>query len=53
VYWLWQLPLAYMLARPLGFGVPGVFTAVVIAGVTWAVTGVVIFRRGRWKRKRI
>lgn len=53
VYWLWQLPLAYALARPLGFGAPGVFMAVVIAGVTWAVTAVIVFRRGRWKRKRI
>jgi putative MATE family efflux protein len=53
VYWLWQLPLAYTLARPLGFGAPGVFVAVVIAGVTWAVTAVIIFRRGSWKRKRI
>jgi putative MATE family efflux protein len=53
VYWLWQLPLAYTLARPLGFGAPGVFTAVLIAGITWAVTGVVLFRRGRWKEKKI
>jgi putative MATE family efflux protein len=53
VYWLWQLPLAYVLAVPLGFGPPGVFTAVVIAGITWAVTGVVIFRRGKWKQRKI
>ncbi|MEX2303483.1 MAG: MATE family efflux transporter [Bryobacterales bacterium] len=53
VYWLWQLPLAYTLARPLGFGAPGVFAAVVIAGVTWAVTAIVLFRRGTWKRKKI
>jgi Na+-driven multidrug efflux pump len=53
VYWLWQLPLAYTLARPLGFGVPGIFTAVVIAGLTWAVTAIVLFRRGTWKRKKI
>jgi putative MATE family efflux protein len=53
VYWLWQLPLAYALARPLGFGASGVFMAVVIAGVTWAVTAVIVFRQGRWKRKRI
>ena len=53
VYWLWQLPLAYTLARPLGFGAPGVFAAVVIAGLTWAVTAIVLFRRGTWKRKKI
>jgi Na+-driven multidrug efflux pump len=53
VYWLWQLPLAYTLARPLGFGSSGVFLAVVIAGITWAVTAVLVFRRGSWKCKRI
>ncbi len=53
VYWLWQLPLAYTLARPLGFGAPGVFAAVVVAGVTWAITAIVLFRRGRWKEKKI
>jgi hypothetical protein len=30
-----------------------VFMAVVVAGVTWAVTAVVVFRRGGWKRKQI
>jgi Na+-driven multidrug efflux pump len=53
VYWLWQLPLAYTLSRPLGYGVPGVFAAVVVAGLTWATTAVVLFRRGRWKRRQI
>jgi Na+-driven multidrug efflux pump len=50
---LWQLPLAYTLSRPLGYGVPGVFAAVVVAGLTWATTAVVLFRRGGWKRRQI
>jgi putative MATE family efflux protein len=53
VYWLWQLPLAYVLAVRMEMGVPGVLTAVVIAGLTWAVTGVTLFRRGRWKQRRV
>ncbi len=53
VYWLWQLPLAYALAVPLGFGIHGVLTAIVIAWLTWALIGVILFRRGRWKQRRI
>ncbi len=50
-YWCWQLPLGYLLAKPLGFGVPGVYSAVVVSGATWAIIGYVLFRRGNWKRR--
>ena len=49
-YWCWQLPLAYVLAKPLGVGVMGVYWSLVIAGATWAVVGYVLFRRGKWKQ---
>lgn len=52
-YWCWQLPLGYALAKPLGFGVAGVYAAVVISGATWAVIGYILFRRGSWKRHKI
>ena len=48
-YWCWQLPLAYVLAKPLGVGVMGVYWSLVISGATWAVVGYVLFRRGKWK----
>ena len=48
-YWCWQLPLAYVLAKPMGVGVMGVYGAVVISGATWAVAGYLIFRKGTWK----
>ncbi len=53
VYWVVQIPLAYALAHPLGFGPRGVFIAVAVSQVLLAVTGVVIFRRGRWKNRKI
>ena len=49
-YWCWQLPLAYVLSKPLGVGVMGVYWSLVIAGATWAVVGYVLFRRGKWKQ---
>lgn len=52
-YWLLEIPLAYALALPLGFGENGVYVAVVIAESTAAVVAVALFRRGRWKRTQI
>jgi putative MATE family efflux protein len=48
-YWLFQIPLAYVLARPLGHGVQGVFWAIPIAELMIAAAGVYFFRRGAWK----
>jgi putative MATE family efflux protein len=51
--WLWQVPLAFGLARWLHQGPSGVFTAIAIAWSTYAVVCVVIFKRGRWKLKKV
>ncbi len=51
VYWVFQIPLAYALARPLGFGPQGVFIAVAAGQILLAVVGVVMFRRGTWKTR--
>jgi MATE family, multidrug efflux pump len=52
-YWLFQIPLAYILALPAGFGARGVFMAITVAESTIAVVGVLVFRRGRWKTRQI
>jgi len=51
--WLGELPLAVLLARTAGFGPPGVFWAIAIAFSTMSVISAAIFRRGRWKLKRV
>jgi Na+-driven multidrug efflux pump len=48
-YWLWEIPLAWLLAKPLGLGPTGVFISVLIGFSTMAIVGVVLFRRGKWK----
>jgi putative MATE family efflux protein len=48
-YWLFQIPLAWVLARGLEHGPLGVFLAITIAESVIAVVGLVAFRRGRWK----
>lgn len=52
-YWLFQIPLAWALAHPFGLETTGVFLAIAIAESTLAVVGMVAFRRGRWKERRI
>ena len=49
--WALQMPLAWVLAFPLGFGPGGVFWAVAIAAPVFAVVAVTMFRRGGWKRQ--
>lgn len=52
-FWLWQLPLAYALAHLLGWGPQGVFTAITIAWSTYAVVSATLFKRGKWKLKKV
>jgi putative MATE family efflux protein len=52
-YWLFQIPVAYLLAFRTSLGTAGVFAAIPIAETAIAIVGVTLFRRGRWKKKRI
>jgi putative MATE family efflux protein len=51
VFWLWEIPLAYVLGVVLGMGPRGVFISMMIAFSTLAVVSGAVFRLGRWKRK--
>ncbi len=53
IFWLFQLPLAWILARTLGLGPVGVYWAIAIAYSLSAVIGILLFRRGRWKEKEV
>jgi Na+-driven multidrug efflux pump len=52
-FWLWELPLGYILAYHFGWGPSGVFAAITIAFSTYAVVSAVMFKRGRWKLKKV
>ena len=52
-FWLFEIPLAYGLAHTLGLGAEGVFWALALAFSLLAVLSAIIFRRGRWKLKRV
>lgn len=48
-FWAIEIPLAYLLANPAGWGPPGVFWAVAFSETLLAAFAVWVFRRGRWK----
>ncbi|MEM9835202.1 MAG: MATE family efflux transporter [Bacteroidota bacterium] len=48
-FWIIEIPLGYFLGSYLGYGVPGVCAAVVIAEGILSGIAYVLFRRGRWK----
>jgi putative MATE family efflux protein len=52
-FWLWELPLAFFLSKHLGMGTTGVFLAITIAFSALAVISAVVFKRGRWKLRKI
>jgi putative MATE family efflux protein len=52
-FWVLELPLAWLLAITLGMHAEGAFLAIVVAECSMAAAGVVLFRRGRWKRQKI
>ncbi|MBI5085189.1 MAG: MATE family efflux transporter [Acidobacteria bacterium] len=52
-YWCLQIPLAWLLAVHWQLGAHGAFWAVPLAESVLAVTGVLVFRRGSWKKQKI
>lgn len=52
-HWAVKIPLAWILAVPLDLAVTGVFISIPIAEVLAAISGIILFRRGKWKLKRV
>jgi putative MATE family efflux protein len=48
-FWLFQLPIAYLMAITLNFGPSGVFTAITLAEIIIAIVAIIWFKKGHWK----
>lgn len=48
-FWLFQIPMAYILAKPMGFGPVGAFLAVPLAETLIALAAFYYFKKGKWK----
>jgi putative MATE family efflux protein len=49
VFWVLQIPLAWVLAKFLKMGPTGVYVAIGVAESVLAIVSIVIFRKGKWK----
>jgi putative MATE family efflux protein len=49
-FWLFQIPLAYFLAKYMKMGPTGVFMAIPIAEACITIAGYILYKKGKWKR---
>lgn len=49
-FWLFQIPMAFFLAKHLNWGPTGVFWAIPVAEAAMTVATIILFKRGRWKK---
>ena len=52
-FWFFQIPLAFVLAKIIGLGSVGVFIAIPVAEATITVAAYILFKKGKWKLKKI
>lgn len=52
-FWIIEIPLAWVLAIVLNMGLQGASMAIVIAESVLAVIALILFRRGRWKLRKV
>ncbi|MEO5647251.1 MAG: MATE family efflux transporter [Chitinophagaceae bacterium] len=52
-FWGFQIPLAYLLAFKFDLGPTGVFMSIPIAEIVIAIAGIIIFKKGKWKKVKI
>ena len=52
-FWLIEIPLAYILSISIGFNEAGVFWAIVIAESMLTILGIIVFKRGKWKLRKV
>ena len=52
-FWAIEIPLAYFLAKYLDLGPNGVYISVAFSESMLAVVGILLFRRGKWKTKKV
>jgi len=52
-FWLFEIPLAYLLAIVLNMGLTGASIAIVCAETVLAITALFLFRKGKWKLRKV
>ena len=53
VFWLFEIPFAWLLAEHTGLGAEAIFASVLAAYSLLALVSSVMFKRGRWRTRRV
>ena len=53
VFWLFEIPLAWLLAKHSGLGFHAIFVSITAAYSMLAGVSTIMFRRGRWRERRV
>jgi Na+-driven multidrug efflux pump len=49
-FWLFQIPVAYLLVEGLNWGITGAFISIPVAETAIAVASYIYFKKGKWKK---
>jgi len=52
-FWLFQIPLAYLLAKYFEWGPKGVFISIPVAEALITIVAFILFKRGKWKTVKV
>ncbi|PAW94671.1 MATE family efflux transporter [Mucilaginibacter sp. MD40] len=52
-FWLFQIPLAYLLAKYFAMGPTGVFISLPVSEIGLTIAAYVLFKKGKWKTKQV
>ncbi|RYZ76144.1 MAG: MATE family efflux transporter, partial [Proteobacteria bacterium] len=52
-FWLFQIPLAYVLTHYTTLGPKGVFIAIPVSETMITIAAFILFKRGKWKQKKV
>ncbi|WP_339739282.1 MATE family efflux transporter [uncultured Sunxiuqinia sp.] len=52
-FWLIEIPLAYLLSMTLNMGITGICMSIIIAESLLTIIGVILFRQGKWKLRKV
>ncbi len=52
-FWCFQIPLAWLLAKQLAIGPAGVFISIPTAETAISISAFILFRKGKWKLKKV
>ncbi len=52
-FWLFQIPLAFILSKTLKMGATGAFIAIPVAETAIAIAAFIVFKKGRWKQVKV